>query len=195
MESYQYHSIHEKDEIATPVVEDAASSDTSSTTQFTPKTGFTFPPQDFGQAPSVLGASFGEVPWYDKTYMILEKQTRKAITLSEVDGISLSLKACEDGPNAWNSWLCVCKNNYTAFLNQRSRRYLGHDGKELRGKIHSVAMKLDEWECFIPRLHPEGGYLLLSPFYSKHMMLLVTISEGEVQRAHHGDTLWVFEEV
>ena len=191
MESYQYHSIEEKDEAPTLVVEDVASSDISSTTQFTPKTGFTFGPQEFGSAPRTHDTLLGDIPWYDKTYMILDKQTRKAITYTETN---LFLCEITDGPNASNSWLCVSRDNFTGFLNKKSRFYLGHDRKKIGSRVHANALECDETESFIPRVHPKGGFLLLSA-QGKQMRVLVKTSKGTIERAFHGDTLWVFEEV
>ncbi|EGP91682.1 uncharacterized protein MYCGRDRAFT_90085 [Zymoseptoria tritici IPO323] len=172
---------------------ESRNSTSSSDTRFTPKTGFT-QGDTFGSPRLSPPFAQGEVPWFDTSYMILDKETRKAITLTE-DGKTLRLRYAEDGPNASNTFLCVCRDNYTAFLNKRSRSYLSHDGKEIRGKVHAGALRLNNWECFVPRAHPSGGYQLLSPFRQSKMMLLVKTSAGEIERAYHGNTLWVFEEV
>lgn len=132
------------------------------------------------------------VPWYGKSYMIIEKKIRKAITLK---GHGLRLQDCKEGPNANNSWLCVCKDNYTGFFNTRSRLYLGHDGRESKSHMHAVSRRLDEWECFVPRAHPDGGYLLLSAFWMKQMWMVAATAEGRLMRGRHGNTLWLFEEI
>ncbi|KAF2213984.1 hypothetical protein CERZMDRAFT_38221 [Cercospora zeae-maydis SCOH1-5] len=135
-----------------------------------------------------------DVPWYNKTFLILEQSSRRALTHTEHGLRVISMEY--DGPNPRNTWLCVHRNNYMGFMNKHSRRFLGHDGGEGRSRVHAIVGKMGDWESFIPRLLPDGGYQILSPFWHSHMRLVVVADrDGGVERAEHGDTAWVFEEV
>ncbi|KAM0426360.1 hypothetical protein ACHAPT_008401 [Fusarium lateritium] len=68
-----------------------------------------------------------QVPWPGNTYMIIEKDTDRAITLTST---GLCLQDIEQDPNANNHWQCVDSNNYMAFYNPTARVYMGHDNGE-----------------------------------------------------------------
>ncbi|KJY02545.1 hypothetical protein TI39_contig42g00001 [Zymoseptoria brevis] len=88
-------------------------SSSSSDIRFTPKTaGFT-EDDTFSTLRLTPPVAQGEVPWFDTSYMIIDKETRETITLTE-DGKSPRLRYAEDGPNASNTFLCVCRDNYAA---------------------------------------------------------------------------------
>ncbi|KAH7177056.1 hypothetical protein EDB81DRAFT_773946 [Dactylonectria macrodidyma] len=139
---------------------------------------------------NLFDGQYSAVPWPDSTYMIIEKGSNRAITLTPG---GLRLQDIKDGRNGNNHWLCVERNNYFGFYNEKSRRYLGHDGKM---GMRASATVLEEWEFMVPRLHPEGGYQLLLPFWSHTMMILAPIKNGDrLTRARHGTALWVFSKV
>lgn len=176
----------------------ASASDTSSTTQHTPNTGSTYVQREVEQlhvrSQQSPVSHVSDIPWYDRTFLILERSTRRALTHTEHGLRVVSLE--DDGPNPRNSWLCVNSNNYMGFMNKHSRCFLSHDGERGRSILHARVEWLKKWECFLPRIVPDGGYQILSPFWSDQMRILVVANgEGVVERAEHGDTTWVFEEV
>ncbi|KAL2692443.1 hypothetical protein Neosp_002852 [[Neocosmospora] mangrovei] len=101
-----------------------------------------------------------EAPWPGNEYIILEKNTNRAITLTK-DG--LCLEDDEKDPNANKKWLCVDSNNYIGFFNPKANVYMGHDGKD---GLRATAVVLKGWEQMTPRHHPNGGYQLLMPYWS-----------------------------
>jgi hypothetical protein len=132
------------------------------------------------------------IPWYDKTYMIKEKKTGKAIAITK-DGL-LHLGDGSTSTTA-NRWLCVSKDNHTGFWNSHSGVYLGHDGRDNQSSVHAIATKMKDYEYFFARQHPDGGYQLLSAVGSQLLYFVVSAAGEKVMRTRHGDTLWVFEEV
>ncbi|KAH6972770.1 hypothetical protein BKA56DRAFT_592793 [Ilyonectria sp. MPI-CAGE-AT-0026] len=139
---------------------------------------------------NLFDGQYSAVPWPGSKYVIIEKGSDRAITLTSG---RLRLQDVNEGRNLNNQWLCVERNNYFGFYNERARVYLGHDGKK---GMRASAPSLEEWEFMIPRLHPEGGYQLLLPFWS-HTMMILTPSENKDQlvRSMHGTALWVFSKV
>ncbi|CZT19484.1 uncharacterized protein RCC_05335 [Ramularia collo-cygni] len=169
---------------AEDVVEDDGSTMTSDGAWgcYTPTTTASFPP-----------LFISAIPWPEISYMILEKKSRKAMTLTS-SGLLLQDPPTE-GANASNTWLCVSKDNHTGFYNTSAKVYLGHDGKCSSQSVeHAVVGKMAEWECFIARQHPKGGYLLLSPFWSE-LWIVGVGEEGKIMRGRHENTVWDFEEV
>ncbi|KAJ4160198.1 hypothetical protein NW754_003323 [Fusarium falciforme] len=131
-----------------------------------------------------------QVPWPGNTYMIIEKDTDRAITLTSTD---LYLQDIEKDPNANNHWLCVDSHNYIGFFNTKARVYMGHDGGN--GMLASAGV-LNDWELMVPRHHPDGGYQLLMPYWSSAMMMVTAEEDGgRVLRTKHGTTLWQFVQV
>ncbi|CAK1364844.1 unnamed protein product [Cercospora beticola] len=177
----------------------APESDASSTTQYTPKTGFTCRNANAEQVqqafkPTVSVLHEGDIPRYDKNFLILERSTRRALTHTDHGLRVASLE--DDGPNLRNTWLCVQRNNFMGFMNKQSRCFLGHDGKGSCSTVHAQVKGMGNWECFVPRPLPDGGYQILSPFWHTYMRLVVVVDEeGRVERSEHGDTAWIFEEI
>ncbi|KAJ4317167.1 hypothetical protein N0V84_007471 [Fusarium piperis] len=68
-----------------------------------------------------------QVPWPGNTYMIVQKGTDRAITLTST---GLQLQDIEQDPEANNHWQCIESNNYIGFYNQKFRVYMGHDGRD-----------------------------------------------------------------
>nr|POE94476.1 hypothetical protein CFP56_16716 [Quercus suber] len=139
---------------------------------------------------SDIGTFADQVPWPDNTYIIVARGTRQAITKT---GNGVSLKEIDEENNEDQRWCCVTSNGYYGFYNAKARKYMGHDGKQ---DIRASASALKDWELFTPRQHPDGGYQLLSPFWS-HTLMLVEIADGgqRLMRTKHGITLWEFEKV
>lgn len=129
-----------------------------------------------------------DVPWPESTFQIIEKGSRRAITLA---GDQLKLLSAVNEPSHWDThWLCVKQNGYFGFQNPMTGKYLGHDGK---GRVYAVEGRLRNWELFSPRMHPDGGYELLSPYYSGELMVLCVGEDGrKLVRRRHGTTLWEF---
>ncbi|KAJ0154966.1 hypothetical protein CTA2_12957 [Colletotrichum tanaceti] len=138
-----------------------------------------------------------DVPWPGKKFLIVEKQTGKAITLVDGRPVLLDLLAAAAGAGAAHdpstAWLCVEKQGYFGFQNPTSGRFLGHGGKTAVG---AWASELNEWELWTPRQHPEGGYQLLSPLWS-HTLMVLCVAEDRIGlcRRTHGTTLWEFVSV
>ncbi|KAJ3958508.1 hypothetical protein N0V92_004926 [Colletotrichum tropicale] len=148
------------------------------------------PPTECNTTPS-LWNDRGAIPWPGNTYRIIEKHTNRAITLANDQ---IVIKDIEDTAKITvTQWLCVEKNGYFGFQHPPSGRYMGHDGnKDLRAK----ATELNNWELFTPREHPEGGYQLLSPYWSQALMVLCVDEDRKtVVRRNHGTTLWEFIKV
>ncbi|KAI9898602.1 hypothetical protein N3K66_006962 [Trichothecium roseum] len=128
------------------------------------------------------------VPWPGSTYIIIERGTDRAITITE-DGICLR----EVEKEANDRWLCVGRDNYFGFYNEKKGVYMGHDGDY---RIQAMASALEAWEMMLPVRHPDGGYQLLMPHWW-HTMMIMTIGEDgdNLVRAKHATTSWVFFKV
>lgn len=127
------------------------------------------------------------VPWPDSVYIIRERGTNQAICLGKNSRLYLS-----DDPQANNRWRIVDHQGYFGFVNQKTGKYMGHNQK----RIHAAVSRMADWESFVPRQHPEGGYHLLSPVYSHTMMFVSVTSDGKgVERRQHPETRWEFVKV
>lgn len=132
----------------------------------------------------------GHVPWPGNTYLILDKATGRAITLSNN---TITIQDLTPSSNPSNKWHCVESNGYFGFLHPATGRYLGHDGKS---HVHALADKMQAWECMTPRKHPEGGYQLLVPFWWETLRVISVAEDGEsLVTRQHGTTLWEFVKV
>lgn len=133
----------------------------------------------------------GDVPWPGNTYHIIEKGTTKAIANLGDRPALVTVDDTARGPRTF--WYCVEKNGYYGFQNPATGHFLGHDGNS---GMRTEAFELNEWELWTPRQHPEGGYQLLSPFWSHTLMVLCAAEDGrELVRRTHGTTLWEFVRV
>lgn len=131
-----------------------------------------------------------EAPWPGNTYIIIEKNTNRVITLTK-DG--LCLEDDEKDHTANKHWQCVDNNNYIGFYNPKARVYMGHDGGD---GIRASAVVLKGWELMTPRHHPSGGYQLLMPTWSNTMMMVTAeVDGGRVMKTRHGTTQWLFARV
>ncbi|KAK1995236.1 hypothetical protein LX36DRAFT_545152, partial [Colletotrichum falcatum] len=129
-----------------------------------------------------------DIPWPGYTFRIVEKGTGKAITMAD-GSKNAALERLDSYNEPRTLWHCVEKNGYFGFMNPRSGRYLGHDGKDGM----TTTSKLKEWEMWTPRQHPDGGYQLLSPLSSDAVMLLsVAENESSLTRRDHSTTVWEF---
>ncbi|EFQ32268.1 hypothetical protein CGRA01v4_11129 [Colletotrichum graminicola] len=137
-------------------------------------------------ADETLAYEHSDVPCPGRTFHIIERTTCRAITIVGDKPVLMGLKG---GRHPSTLWYCVEKNGYYGFQNPRSGRYIGHDsetgirtGAEMRG-----------WELWTPRQHPEGGYQLLSPWWSDALMVLCVANDGiGLARRGHGTTTWDF---
>lgn len=130
------------------------------------------------------------VPWPGNTYMVIERGSSRAITLTD-DG--LCLQSISDDRNANNCWRCVESNGYFAFYNAKAGVYLGHNSQET---MRASATSVKEWELMVPRRHPDGGYQLLMPHWLHTMMILTAVEGGrKLMRTQHGETRWEFVKV
>ncbi|KKY37897.1 putative major facilitator superfamily transporter multidrug resistance [Diaporthe ampelina] len=157
----------------------------ASTTTFRAKT----PPTTM-EAGESFWSSGGAVPWPENTFHIIEKHSGRAITLA---GDQPKLQSLGDTSHPDTHWLCVKQDGYFGFQNPQTGRYLGHDGGT---GIRTWVFHLKGWELWTPREHPEGGYELLSPYYSHTLMVLcVDEDRSTLVRRRHGTTLWEFYRV
>lgn len=132
----------------------------------------------------------GAIPWPENTFQIIEKNSGRAIMLT---GDKPELQSVNDTRHLGTHWLCVKQNGYFGFQNPQTGRYLGHDGK---GGIVAWVPHLKDWELWTTRGYPEGGYEMLSPFYSHMLMILCVHEDGKtLVRRRHGTTLWEFVRV
>lgn len=132
----------------------------------------------------------GAIPWPENTFQIIEKHSGRAIT---VEGDRAKLQSPSNAGQLDTHWLCVKQDGYFGFQNPQTGRYLGHDNK---GGICAWVFHLKEWELWTPRQHPEGGYELLSPYFSHTLKILCVAEDGStLVRRQHGTTLWEFVRV
>ncbi|KAL2273543.1 hypothetical protein FJTKL_04445 [Diaporthe vaccinii] len=127
--------------------------------------------------PDSFWSGRGAVPSPENTFQIIEKQSGKAIALQ---GDQPKLQSLRDTSHPDSHWLCVKQNGYFGFQNPQTGRYLGHDGKT---GIRTWVFHLKDWELWTPRQHPEGGYELLSPYYSHTLMVLRLQAHPAARRA------------
>lgn len=136
------------------------------------------------------------IPWPGNTYMILEKATRRPITIKNNEILLAPQEERGDreaAPTPDNTWFCAENQNYFGFLNNASGRYLGHNGHEA---IHAEAFGFRGWETFTARPHPSGGYHLLTPFWADALQVLAIAGDGHhLIRRTHGGVLWEFRKV
>lgn len=164
--------------------------DENDATSCTSVTGFTMMTPPTTETESVWDGKYYAIPWPGNTYIVIEKGSDRAITLSE-DG--LCLQELSQSQNANNRWLCVEKNGYFGLYNAKTGVYLGHDSAST---MQACAHSLDEWELITPRLHPEGGYQLLMPFWAHTLMMITVEDDGKrLARRQHGLTTWEFIKV
>ncbi|WQF88300.1 hypothetical protein CDEST_13314 [Colletotrichum destructivum] len=130
-----------------------------------------------------------DTPWPGDIFQIVERSTRRAITLVDHEVL---LRYASGSRTPSTLWYCIEKDGYFGFQNPRTGRYLGHDNRA--GTCTQVHMK--GWEMWTPRKHPDGGYQLLSPFWSGALMVLCLADDGiTLTRRKHGTTLWDFNRV
>jgi hypothetical protein len=114
------------------------------------------------------------VPWPGDRYLIVEKTSQKAVTLT-MDG--LVMEAIKDSPEVRqrNHWVCVEHDNRLVFYESRSRRMFGYvenahcwspQALELQMesdyRINADRFDIENGLAIWPRPHPEGGYQLLA---------------------------------
>lgn len=130
------------------------------------------------------------VPWPGNVYIIMEKGSDRALTVSER---GLCLQSVSQGGHAPNNrWRCVEKNGYFGFYSVKSGVFIGHD---MGFNIRALARNHGNFELMTARRHPKGGYQLMLPHWW-HTLMAITVTEdgsGLVTRKH-GETLWEFLE-
>ncbi|KAK9775844.1 putative Fascin domain-containing protein [Seiridium cardinale] len=121
------------------------------------------------------------------TYIILERQSLRAITLTK-DG--LCLKDMQEGQDSSNRWLCVERSGWLGLQDPKSGKYMGHNGN---GSVRAVATDFHAWECITTRDRPGGVYQLLVPHWWETLRTIVVAEDGEsLITRQHGETLWRF---
>jgi hypothetical protein len=127
------------------------------------------------------------VPAANHTYVILDRSSNAAIAI--VDG-RLRLEA--DLSQAGNCyWRCVEKDGWLGFYETELERYLGHD---FWWNFTADNTEFGEYGYFVPRRHPDGGYLLLAPRLSG-LLRVVAGKDGALKGVDTGETLWEFVRV
>ncbi|KAL7940077.1 hypothetical protein V8C42DRAFT_338644 [Trichoderma barbatum] len=133
---------------------------------------------------------FNAVPWPGSVYRVIEKASGQAITLKNG---CLCLQTVDDSCDEYSHWLCVETNGYFGFFNQKANKYLGHNGE---WDMQASAVKFLDWEYLTPRMHPAGGYQLLTPFWHHTLREVAVTDDGKrLIRRQHGTTLWTFVKV
>lgn len=136
------------------------------------------------------GGGLGAIPEPEKSFQIIEKNSGRVITLV---GEQPKLQSVSDTKNVYTHWHCVKQDGYFGFENPKTGKYLGHDGKDA---ICASVPHLKDWELWTPRGHPDGGFEMLSPYYSHTLMVLCVHEDGNtLVRRRHGTTLWEFVRV
>ncbi|KAF4785816.1 hypothetical protein HER10_EVM0010216 [Colletotrichum scovillei] len=131
-----------------------------------------------------------DIPWPGKHFYIIEKETGKAITLVDDRPVLMDLQGVRDPATMW---YCVEKQGYFGFLNKSWGKFIGHNSKS---DVGVWAGEMREWESWVPRQHPDGGYQLLSPYWTHTMMQLCVCPDRiNLCRRSHGPTLWEFMQV
>ncbi|EQL01546.1 hypothetical protein G6O67_007019 [Ophiocordyceps sinensis] len=134
------------------------------------------------------------VPWPGHTFMIVEKNSKRAITLPDTSG-RVCLQDTHEGhdTNARQQWHCVRRYGWFGFLNPQSGKYLGHND---HNGIVARADKQGCWENLMPRKHPDGGYELLLPHWWWAVRVMVVAHDGKSLAVRDdGTTLWEFVKV
>lgn len=130
------------------------------------------------------------VPWPGNTYIIVDRTSRRAITLT-ASGICLQ-QISEQTQDTRNRWLCVEDSGYFGFHNIKSGTYLGR--KEFA--VCATSTRFRTWESFMARAHPHGGYQLLMPHWWYSLKVVVVASDGcGLEVRDHGETRWEFVKV
>lgn len=131
-------------------------------------------------------------PWPGNAYIIIEKNTGRAITLYQ-GHLFLNPESGGTIPTGLNTWLCCERNNYWGFLNTVTGHYLGHDGGS---GMRVSATRIQSWEMFVARPLAGGGYQLLMPHYSQTLQQIAVAEDGRhLTRRMHGGAVWEFRRV
>lgn len=131
------------------------------------------------------------VPWPGNTYIIIEKDSDRAIILTK-NGLRLQdTKGDHQSPN--NHWLCAERNGYFGFLNPKAGKYMGNNGGT---GIHAAATVIEAWKLMASKRHPDGGYHLPLPHWWHTLMMVIVANDGQrLARRQHGQTQWEFIKV
>lgn len=133
------------------------------------------------------------VPCEGKKYIIREYNNNNNQVIAQGQDRSVCLQQLSTTSDNSVHWLCIEHQGYFTFKNLKSGRYLGHDGGD---RIIADALLMNDWELFIPKQLPRGGYHLLSPYYW-NALWAVTIDEGVLCRrvVDSDSSAWDFIEV
>lgn len=137
----------------------------------------------------ILGpsATRDAVPQPNQTYVILERSSSAAIAI--VDG---KLRLEEDLSQAGNCyWRSVEKDGWMGFYETELERFLGHD---FWWNFTAEGTEQGEYGSFVPRRHPDGGYVLLAPRLGGLLQVVVG-KDGGLKAAKEGGTAWEFVRV
>jgi hypothetical protein len=137
----------------------------------------------------------GTNPWPGKAYIITEKTSGRPITVEngELFLQALDRPGQEVTQTANNTWLCCEENNYWAFQNVPTGRYIGHDGGD---GMCVRATKIQNWEMMVARPLANGGYQLLMPHYWHTLQMIAIAQDGRhLTRQIHGGAVWEFRMV
>ncbi|KAK8013575.1 dynamin family [Apiospora marii] len=129
-------------------------------------------------------------PWPGNAYMIIEKDTGRALTLRNGELLLAELGSGSQkvAQTMHNTWLCCEHNNYWGFQNKATGRYLGHDGGS---SMRVDAVRIQAWEMFVARPVPGGGYQLLMPHYWHTLQVIALYNGGKhLTRRMHGGIVW-----
>ena len=114
-----------------------------------------------------------EVPTPGHVYTIKDVATKRVIALHEG-------KVILSEPNWRDSyyWACTEVKGWFGFKNTVSGNYLGHN---LQGWIVCLAKEQKGWEFFLPRVMPDGSYLLNMTHYDELRHVHSTTDNGVVR--------------
>lgn len=128
------------------------------------------------------------IPQAGETFVIVDRSNDRALAI--VDGkLRLEDDVTED---AYCYWRCVEKDGWLGFYEAELERFLGHDFW-----WNFVAEKSEhgEYGYFVPRAHPDGGYVLMAQRLGKLLQVVVGKDGDSLVSTAKNGTAWEFIKV
>ncbi|KAI0162060.1 hypothetical protein GGR57DRAFT_517507 [Xylariaceae sp. FL1272] len=151
------------------------------------------------KTPSTLEASprtpYSTPPKTGKSYMIIEKQSRGAVTVKNDLVYLHRMNSHLETP--YNTWLLVDRQHYKGFFNEHIGIYLGVGTREYRGDRAIIAQARGHKKCeFFTIDHVSDEYYQLLMPESDDTLSVISAADGtHLVRRHDGTTAFKFIEV
>lgn len=128
-------------------------------------------------------------PQPGKTYLIFEKASGKALHIFDNE-LFLAYNYPSDNPGLGLNWLCVQAGSCIGFFNEETGMYVGYNNEEV------VPVKnFDFHGHFIPKLHIDGGYQLVTRAADPNREVAVSCSNTRLVIRQHGGACFNFVEM